>query len=65
MAHHVAESGDRPADELDEIKVTPEMIEAGVEELWLHDITEPTEGGLAIAVDSVFRVMLSRRDREL
>lgn len=29
MARDVVESGDRPADELDEIEVTPEMIAAG------------------------------------
>lgn len=41
----------------DDIQVTPEMIEAGMEELFCHDIQEPYEDEMRKAVAAVFRVM--------
>ena len=40
-----------------EIEITPEMIEAGVEELYCHDITEPRKDEMCEAVANVYRVM--------
>lgn len=40
-----------------EIEITPEMIEAGMEELFRHDIQEPCEDEMREAVAAVFRVM--------
>ena len=42
-----------------EIEVTPEMIEVGVEELYCHDIMEPTDEAMKKAVSAVYRVMAS------
>jgi hypothetical protein len=51
MIHHLVESGDRPADE---IEVTPEMIEAGIAEFCSYDsrYERPRD-----AVASIFRAM--------
>ena len=46
----------------DAIKITPEMIEAGLTELWTHPITEPTEAEMREAVASVFRAMIAARE---
>lgn len=44
--------------EKEEIEVTPEMIEAGVDELYRHDILEPKRVEMKVAVSEVFRAML-------
>jgi hypothetical protein len=54
---------DRPARENQEIEVTPEMIEAGLDEIWNHPIMEPTESELRVAVEGVFRAMIRARAR--
>ena len=41
-----------------EIEVTPEMIEAGVDELYGHPIMEPNDDVLAETVKAVFCRML-------
>jgi hypothetical protein len=46
-----------------ETEITPEMVEAGLEELWAHPITEPTEAEMRIAVTCVVRAALSSRPR--
>lgn len=49
---------DRPAREKeDEIEITPEMIEAGLDELYNHDITEPRKDDMRLAVRSVYSAM--------
>lgn len=45
----------------DEIEITPEMIEAGLAELWNHDITEPREDEMREAVRSVYSAMHKSR----
>lgn len=57
---------DRPATPADEIEITPEMIEAGLEALYGFPITEPTEAEMRVAVAEVFRTMarLRRPPRE-
>jgi hypothetical protein len=42
-----------------EIEITPEMIEAGLDELWNHSITEPTEREMRAAVKAVFLAMIA------
>jgi hypothetical protein len=49
--------------ELDEIEITPEMIEAGVEELYSHPILQPDDQSMALAVSAVFRTMLALSPR--
>lgn len=49
---------DRPT--LEEIEITPAMIEAGVEELCLYDSREDTPD---VAVRMIFEAMVSRRAR--
>ena len=40
-------------------ELTPEMIDAGVEELYSHDITEPRLDEMREAVAAVYRVMVA------
>jgi hypothetical protein len=54
-------SGDRPAEELDKVEITPEMIEAGLAELYRHDITVPFRAEMMVAVKQVYRSMCSVR----
>lgn len=49
----------RETDTTDEIEVTPEMIEAGVERLYCFPITEPDEDSMRAAVAEVYRVMVA------
>lgn len=50
------------APEMDEVEITPEMIEAGLEELYKHPVMEPDDGTMREAVKCVFkRMMASRR----
>ena len=58
----VTESGDRPT-LTDEIEITPEMIEAGLSELWNHDITEPRESEMREAVRAVYFAMRTSREQ--
>jgi hypothetical protein len=51
----------RPASETDEVEVTSETIEAGLEEIWRHDITEPVAGELRAAVAAIYRAMREAR----
>ena len=41
-----------------EIEITPEMIRAGLDELYGHPILEPSPETMAIAVEAVFRRMM-------
>lgn len=52
---------DRPAHDEDEIEVTPEMIEAGIEAMWRHDVYEFNRDDWRDAVREAFRVMASLR----
>jgi hypothetical protein len=52
----VADSADRPAREKDEIEITPEMIEAGIEILYGYDRES------AIAEDTVVAIYLAMRE---
>ena len=45
---------DRPATEIEEIEVTPEMVEAGVEKLWDYD---PQFSNERDVVEAIFRSM--------
>lgn len=59
------DSADRPARELEEIEVTPEMIDAGLTEIWRHPITEPDRDVLWEAVSCVLRAALRARHLSL
>ena len=48
--------------EPEEIEVTPEMIEAGLEALYCFPITEPDDASMKKAVVAVFSAMLSVRE---
>jgi hypothetical protein len=50
-------------DKPDEIEVTPEMIEAGYQELMYHPIMDPDEESMKIAVREVFVAMTRRTYR--
>jgi hypothetical protein len=45
----------------DEIEITPEMIESGLAELKTHDIMQPIDEELRVAVSEVFRAMMRSR----
>jgi hypothetical protein len=57
---------DRPSsvDAEAEIEVTPEMIEAGLDELWSHDLCEAGREEFRTAALAVFRAMMSAHERE-
>ena len=55
MSDRAAPAGGVPA--TDEIEITSEMIEAGVDELYCFDITEPRLNEMRIAVAAIFRRM--------
>jgi hypothetical protein len=64
MAQDVEAAGDRPATKStsDEIEVTPEMIEAGVEDLW--SVTcEPSELEMRNALIKIYRAMHAVRPK--
>jgi hypothetical protein len=50
-----------PSDDPEIEIITPEMIEAGLAELYCHDISLPVEEEMKLAVKRVFLVMLSLR----
>ena len=50
-----------PKADKDEIEITPEMIEAGVEKLFEFDIQQPFRAEMRDAVAAVFREMLRHR----
>lgn len=60
---HEVEAG-APGKE-EEIEATPEMIEAGLDELWNHNIMEPRHDEMRIAVASIYRVMSEARPEPL
>lgn len=63
MARDVVESGDRPADE-DGIEVTPEMIKAGVMEIYACGIGEPDSlAYLPEALSCAYRAMVRTSSR--
>jgi hypothetical protein len=45
----------------EECEITPEMIEAGLDELYSHDITEPRRAEMREAVRAVFAAMCAAR----
>ena len=48
----------KPTD-CDDVEITPEMIEAGLEELYRHGPAEPFDETMREAVAAVYRVMAS------
>jgi hypothetical protein len=47
-----------------EIEVTPEMVEAGLNELWSHDLCEARKEEFRVAVVAAFSAMMSAHERE-
>lgn len=50
-----------PQRQIPTVMVTPEMIAAGVEELFKHPIVQPEEQAMKIAVERVYRAMETMR----
>lgn len=48
---------DRPAHTEDEIEVTPEMIEAGIDAMWEYDLADFNRKEWAAAMKAGFRAM--------
>ena len=63
MTEGIANVDESENADVSEIEVTPEMIKAGVDELYGHPIMEPNDEVLAEAVKAVYCRMLEARRR--